>query len=178
MSILKIVEVPNPILKKKSKKVKAVDKKIKKLISDMKQTLKAQSDPEGIGLAAPQVGKNLRLFLMDYKGTKRVVINPEVLEVTRNKPLKRKKGEEVPLEGCLSLPHYYSPIRRVNKIKIKYLDGEGEKQIEEFRGFEAQIVAHEIDHLDGKIFIDHVIAQGAPLFEDTGNGFEEVEFPA
>jgi peptide deformylase len=124
MSILKIVELPNKILRQKAKKVKVIDKKIKKLITDMQATLEAQADPEGVGLAAPQIGKSLRLFIVKYKDQRRVVINPKIL--SRSTPKKAAEvGKKHPLEGCLSLPHYYGPVKRPDKIKIKYQDEKG-----------------------------------------------------
>lgn len=174
--ILKIVEIPNEILRQKSKPVGKVDKKVKKLISDMQETLEAQKNPEGVGLAASQVGKALRLFVVSYKGEKRAVINPEVLEKAKPKTKTAKsEAKEMPLEGCLSLPQYYGPVKRAQRIKIKYLNEKGQEVTEEFKGFMAQIVAHELDHLEGKIFIDRVLEQKVPLYKYTKGDWEEVE---
>ncbi|OGM30859.1 peptide deformylase [Candidatus Woesebacteria bacterium RIFCSPHIGHO2_01_FULL_44_10] len=176
MSILPIVEAPDERLRKKSKPVKKLDKKIKKIISDMHQTLSAQKDPEGIGLAAPQVGKNLQIFVVNYDGKKITVINPKILKT--NQPPTRNpkhKNTKTPLEGCLSIPHHYSPISRPKKIKIKYLDESGQEKTQEFTGFSAQVIAHEIDHLQGKLFIDHVLAQQTPLYKIMGEDWEEIE---
>src|SRR5258708_2598402 len=165
----KIVDVQNPILRQKAKEVKSIDKKILALISEMQETLIAQKDPEGVGLAAPQIGRSLRIFVVDYKNLKRVIINPEVLEITE-----AKKGKEI-LEGCLSLPHYYGPIKRADKIKISYISENGEKQVEEFSGFNAQIIQHEIDHLNGILFVDKILEQKAPLYKFSGDEWEEVD---
>jgi peptide deformylase len=176
MSILKIVELPNKILRQKAKKVKVIDKKIKKLITDMQATLEAQADPEGVGLAAPQIGKSLRLFIVKYKDQRRVVINPKIL--SRSTPKKAAEvGKKHPLEGCLSLPHYYGPVKRPDKIKIKYQDEKGKKKTEEFSGFMACIISHEIDHLEGKFFVDHILSQKAPLYKyhPKKDSWEEVE---
>jgi peptide deformylase len=174
--IRKIVDVKDPILRAKAKEVGKIDKKIKDLISNMNDTLDAQKDPEGVGLAAPQVGKSLRIFVVSYKELKRVIINPNVLEITKKKlpKTKGKKSNKI-LEGCLSLPHFYGPIDRASKIKIEYQDINGIKQIEDFRGFNAQIIQHEIDHLNGVLFIDHILKQKAPLYKFGEDGWEEVE---
>ena len=79
------------------------------------------------------------------------------------------------MEGCLSLPHYYSLIKRPGRIKIKYLDQQGRENIEEFNEFLAQIVQHEIDHLNGVLFVDQVLKQDRPLYKYNGKTFEEVE---
>ncbi|HEX6976823.1 MAG TPA: peptide deformylase [Patescibacteria group bacterium] len=181
--IRKIVDVKNPVLREKSKEVKKIDKKIKELVGDMMETLEVQEDPEGVGLAAPQVGRDLRIFVMDYSGKKRVVINPCVLEVseglkakpkTKAKNGKKKKDRNI-LEGCLSLPNYYGPIKRPQRIKISYMDLNGKKQVEEFNGFFAQIVQHEMDHLNGVLFIDRILEQKSPLYKFEGDEWEEVE---
>jgi len=176
--ILKIVGIKNPILRQKAKAVGKIDKKILNLIANMNDTLKSQKDPEGVGLAAPQVGKSLRIFVTNYKKLKKVVINPEVIKIEKTKSVsskKSKRGRQI-LEGCLSLPYYYGPIKRANKIKIKYLNEKNEEKIEEFDGFNAQIIQHEIDHLNGDLFIDRILTQKAPLYKfGEGDEWEEVE---
>ncbi len=176
--ILKIVGIKNPILRQKAKAVGKIDKKILNLIANMNDTLKSQKDPEGVGLAAPQVGKSLRIFVTNYKKLKKVVINPEVIKIEKTKSVsskKSKRGRQI-LEGCLSLPYYYGPIKRADKIKIKYLNEKNEEKIEEFDGFNAQIIQHEIDHLNGDLFIDRILTQKAPLYKfGEGDEWEEVE---
>jgi len=170
--ILKLVDIKNPILRQKAKKVKIIDKKILKIIEDMKDTLLASKDPEGIGLAAPQVGKSLQIFIINFEGLKRVVINPKVISIGSIKKIKKSPKT---LEGCLSLPHYYGPIKRPDEIVIKYTDEHGKTKEEKFTGFAAHIVQHELDHLNGKLFIDHILAQNSPLYLFDGKDFEEVE---
>ncbi len=177
--IRKIVTAKVPSLRQKSKAVGKIDKKVKELITDMKDTLKAQKDPEGVGLAAPQIGKNFRIFLISYEGIDRVVINPKVLEISKDKQTTKtkgkKKGDDL-LEGCLSLPHYYGPLSRNSKVKIEYLNENGKGVTEEFKDFLAQIVLHEIDHLDGILFIDRIIEQNSPLYKFHKDGdWEKVE---
>ena len=179
--MLKVVGVKNPVLRLKAKPVGKIDKKVKKLIADMKETLMAQKDPEGVGLAAPQVGKSLQIFITRHKGFERVVINPVVLEISKTKSphsakATRGKGKKRDiLEGCLSLPHYYGPIKRDQKVKVKYQNEEDKEITEEFKDFEAQIIEHEIDHLNGILFVDHILKQKAPLYKFDGKEWEEVE---
>lgn len=180
--VRKVIDVKDPTLRQKSKVVGKIDKKVKELVNDMLDTLQSQKDPEGVGLAAPQIGKNLKIFVMDYNGKKRVVINPEVLEVKEKAKIetkpsrgKKKRKSKKILEGCLSLPNYYGPIKRSQSIKISYQDLEGKKIVEEFNGFFAQIVQHEIDHLNGVLFIDRILEQKAPLYKFSGDDWEEVE---
>ncbi len=176
--IRKILQVKEKTLRQESKPVSVVDKKILELIEDMEDTLAAQKDPEGVGLAAPQIGKNVRMFLMNYDNTEKVVINPEILHIEERAKTtkgKRKHKREKLLEGCLSLPHYYGPLKRANKLTLKYMDETGKSVTEEFKGFLAQIVQHEIDHLNGILFIDRVLEQNAPLYHFHGEEWEEVD---
>ncbi len=173
--ILKVIDVKDPKLRLKSKEVVSFDKKLKQLISDMQETLVDQKDPEGVGLAAPQVGKNLRLFIIDYRKEKRVIINPQIISIAKKIKAPKTKNKDSILEGCLSLPHYYGPIKRAPHIKIKYQNSDGKILTEEFNGFLAQIVQHEIDHLEGILFIDRILEQKSPLYKFEGKDFEEVE---
>lgn len=174
--IKKILLSSDPILRHKSKPVAKIDKKTKDLVKDLKDTLNIQKDPEGVGLAAPQIGKNLRVFVAKYKSFERVVINPEILKVENGEKKNTKKtSKKEILEGCLSLPYYYGPLKRAAKITIKYLDETGKTQTETFEGFHAQIIMHEIDHLEGILFIDHLISEGKPLYKIEGDEWEEVE---
>lgn len=177
--VLKIVDIKTPVLREEARKVGKIDKKVKKLIADMKETLLAQSDPEGVGLAAPQVGKSLQIFIMHYPDEEideKVVINPVIIGKKKPSSAKAKggKGKQI-LEGCLSLPHYYGPVKREKEITIRYVDESGNEQTETFSGFVAQIVAHEIDHLHGRLFLDHIFEQKAKLYFIRDDEAEEVE---
>ncbi|MGA3292266.1 MAG: peptide deformylase [Candidatus Microgenomates bacterium] len=176
--IRKILLSNDPVLRRKSKPVAKIDKKISALVKDLKDTLSVQKDPEGVGLAAPQIGKNLRVFVANYKGFERVVINPEIIKIEKrnkdSKPVKTSKNKEI-LEGCLSLPYYYGPLKRAPKITVKYLNENGKEVTETLEGFNAQIIMHEIDHLEGVLFIDHIIKEKKPLYRVEGDEWEEVE---
>lgn len=178
--VKKIVPSTDPKLREISKPVKKIDKRVKGIIKDLKDTLFAKKEPEGVGLAAPQIGKNIRVFLANYKGFTRIVINPKIIKV-ENVPhsAKATRGEhdhehEI-LEGCLSLAGYYGPIKRANKVTLKYLNEEGEKVVETFSDFHAQIILHEVDHLDGILFVDKLLEQKKKLYRiDKNDEWEEV----
>jgi peptide deformylase len=177
--IRKILLSSNPALRLKSKAVTHFDKKIQKLIQDLKDTLSVQKDPEGVGLAAPQIGKNLRVFVANYKGFERVVVNPKVIKIepkvkNPDSGKKRRPKREI-LEGCLSLPYYYGPLKRAAKITVEYVNEKGEQVTETFEGFNAQIIIHEIDHLEGILFVDHLLKEKKPLYKVDGDEWEEVE---
>jgi len=173
--IRKILLAKEPSLRLPSKPVRKIDKKIIQIVNDLKETLATQKDPEGVGLAAPQIGKNLRIFVMLDDGEIRAIVNPEIVKISGStgKAKKTKKGDI--MEGCLSLPHYYGPLKRSDHITLKYLSPEGKEVTEDFVGFTAQIVQHEIDHLNGILFVDRLLEVKKPLYKLEGDSWEEVE---
>lgn len=179
--VRKVVPSTETGLRKVSKPVGVIDKKVKNIITDLKDTLEIQKEPEGVGLAAPQIGKNVRIFYANYKGFSRIVINPEIVKVVKKKKPTHKKvsshdhHHEI-LEGCLSLPNFYGPLKRADSVTLKYLNEEGEDVIETFTGFHAQIILHEVDHLNGILFVDKLIEQKKKLYKLSSNDeWEEVK---
>jgi peptide deformylase len=177
--IQRIIQSGEKKLREISKPVAKIDKKVKKLVADLKDTLEIQKDPEGVGLAAPQIAQNQRVFVTKYKDFERVVINPEIIDIKKIKESKKRKkhnhDNEI-LEGCLSLPHYYGPLKRAASVKLKYQDESGNTVEEEFKGFNAQIILHEMDHLDGVLFVDRLLEQKQKLYKlDENDEWEEVE---
>jgi len=147
MALLPILEFPDPRLRKKASPVARVDEALGRLIDDMFETMYAAP---GIGLAATQVDVHQRLLVADVsteKNARHVLINPEILQ---------KDGVAVTEEGCLSVPGYYEEVERANHIKVRFLDRQGEPREEEFEGLLAVCVQHEIDHLNGKLFVDYL----------------------
>lgn len=173
--IRKILESTEPSLRKKSKPVHKIDKKIKKIIKDLKDTIAVQKDPEGVGLAAPQIGKNLRIFVIKPDNKITTFINPEIIHASKKTQQPKGKKNKKIMEGCLSLPHYYGPLKRANEVKVRYLNEEGKTVTKVFRGLEAQIIQHEIDHLDGILFVDRLLEQKKPLYEYLNGEWVEVE---
>ena len=175
-----ILQSGDPVLRTKSKDIEKIDKKILDLIKDMKDTLVVQKDPEGIGLAAPQIGKNFRIFLMKPKktGEATVIINPKIVSIKQNQESRIKnqaKRKSDIMEGCLSLPHFYGPLTRAQKLTIEFMDENGNTKQQTFENLMAQIVLHEIDHLDGILFLDRLLEQKKPLYEFKGGEWEEIE---
>lgn len=144
--ILPIITNPNPILKKKSVEIEPKiisSKEIQKLCFDMAETMLKK---KGVGLAAPQIGENIRLIVVNVKDGPIIIINPKIT----NKSLIKEYGEE----GCLSVPGVFGQVRRSKKITCKYLDLEGKIKKINAVGFLARIIQHEVDHLDGILFIE------------------------
>ena len=147
MAKLTILEFPDPRLRRKAAPVEAVDDALRTLIDDMFETMYAAP---GIGLAATQVDVHRRLLVADVSSDKtdpHVFINPVILE---------KDGVTVTEEGCLSVPGYYEEVERAEHIRVRYLDRDGEECEAEFEGLLAVCVQHEIDHLEGKLFVDYL----------------------
>ena len=147
MAKLKILEFPDPRLRTKAAPVEVVDDALRALIADMFETM---YDAPGIGLAATQVDVHQRLLVTDVSSDKsepHVLINPEILE---------KDGVTFTDEGCLSVPGYYEEVQRAEHIRVRYLDRNGEQREMEAAGLLAVCIQHEIDHLDGKLFVDYL----------------------
>lgn len=166
--MLKIVTTPNSILTTPSKKVKKIDNNIKNLVEEMKKTLVTQKDPEGVGLAAPQVGVNLSLFIIkpNKKSPIEVFINPKILKTEESQKKSKKKEKRIKLEGCLSIPKIWGKVQRKNKILVQYQDLNGNIKTEWFSGFKAIIIQHEIDHLQGILFTQRALNQKQRLFQE------------
>ena len=147
MAKLRILEFPDPRLRKKAVPVEVVDDPLRQLIDDMLETM---YEAPGIGLAATQVDVHRRLLVADVSQEKdepQVLINAEILE---------RDGSTITEEGCLSVPGYYEEIERAEHIKVHYLDRDGNEQESEYEGLLAVCLQHEIDHLDGKLFVDYL----------------------
>lgn len=140
----KIVTFPSPILKKKAKSVKRVTPEIVSLINDMIETMHAAP---GVGLAAPQVGVSLRVIVVDIGQGPIAVVNPKIV---------KKSGQQTFMEGCLSVPGVEAPVERASKITVQGMDTSGKIVKTEAEGLLATVFQHEIDHLEGKVFVDRV----------------------
>ncbi|MBI2831836.1 MAG: peptide deformylase [Chloroflexi bacterium] len=145
MAVLKVRTTPDPVLRKKSKRISTIDASIKKLASSMIETT---HDCAGVGLAAPQVGISLRLIVIcPPEQEELVLINPEVV---------RRKGERVVHEGCLSIPGYFGEVKRAESVVVKGLDLAGKGVRVRGEGLVSQALEHEIDHLNGLLYIDRL----------------------
>jgi peptide deformylase len=158
MSCLKICKYPDPVLLKKAEPIEGIDPSLQEMIKDMIETMYMAP---GIGLAATQVGRPIRLIVFDVtpKDQDRkptVLINPEIIEA---------EGEQILEEGCLSVPEYYSDVKRSAKVKVRGLDPEGKPVEICGEGILATVLQHEIDHLDGILFIDRISALKRTLYK-------------
>jgi peptide deformylase len=150
MTIKPLIILPDPILRQVSKPIETIDSEVKKLADDMLETM---YDAPGIGLAAIQIGVARRMLVLDVSkdGEDKkplVFINPEVVSST--------DARSVYEEGCLSIPDYYAEVERPAGITVRHLDRDGKEQLTEADGLLATCLQHEIDHLNGVLFIDHI----------------------
>ena len=183
--MLKIVTVPATVLTQPTKTVSKIDEKIKKIISDMEKVLIAQDDPPGVGLAANQVGLNLSIFIIrpTEKAKIKVFINPKIISRTdlfrtvlkKVRPYKSKRPK-IKLEGCLSIPRIWGPVKRAERIFLHYQDLTGKKYLKWFTSFEAIIIQHEMDHLSGIVFTQRAIEQKGQLYREENDELVKIEY--
>jgi peptide deformylase len=163
MAILPILKFPDPLLKDKSAPVVDVTPEVSGVIDDLLDTMRAS--PGGVGISAPQVGVLRRIVAIDVSASKRgsreenhgllVLVNPEILA---------KGGRQIVREGCMSIPDYTANIERAQWVLVDAVDREGKQVILESVGFEAVAIQHEVDHLDGILFLDRVSSIKTDLF--------------
>jgi peptide deformylase len=150
MSILPIITAPDPRLKLKAKPVAAVDDGVRRLMDDMLETMYLAP---GIGLAAPQVGVTKRVLVLDVAGEGE---KPAPLKIANPEILWRSEELATYSEGCLSLPEHYADVTRPAEIKLSYLDYQNEVRELHAKGLLATVIQHEMDHLEGTLFVDHI----------------------
>lgn len=163
MSILEILTFPDPRLKERSAPVDGVSAEISAFIGDLVDTMRAS--PGGVGIAAPQVGVLRRIIAVDVSAHRRggqeqnngllVLVNPEILA---------RGGKQLVREGCMSIPDYTANVQRAQWVLVDALDREGKQVIVESIGFEAVAIQHEMDHLDGVLFLDRVVSIKTDIF--------------
>ena len=145
MAVLKIRTLPDPVLRRKAKRVANIDGSIQKLIDDMIDTMRAAP---GVGLAAPQIGVPLRLAVIELPGEETItLINPEII---------KRQGERMVEEACLSVPGYQGEIKRSVTVKVKAQDRQGREIRLKGEELLAHALEHELDHLNGTLYIDHI----------------------
>lgn len=161
MALLPILTYPDPRLKQESVDVICVDDEVRTFIANLEETMR--NGPGGVGIAAPQVGRFERIVIVDVSSKPKishhgrlVLINPEISEWD---------GMKVGREGCMSVPDFTGNVIRAEKIKLSYLDEDGNVQQIEASGYEARAIQHEIDHLDGLLFLDRLVSRRNDLFK-------------
>lgn len=143
MAVREIVKIGAPVLKAKAKPVEKINREIKNILDDMKETLYAA---DGVGLAAPQIGVSLRFCVIDDGTGYEEYINPKIVEASEE--------TEDRTEGCLSIPGFIGIVERASEVTVEYIDRRGKKKKRKAKGLLAQALQHEIDHLDGILYIE------------------------
>jgi len=161
MAILDILTYPNPKLKTVSTPVTEFNDQLHTFLADLEETMYA--GPGGVGIAAPQVGHFERIIIVDVSSKKKIkhhgkliLINPEITEW---------EGFEVKREGCMSVPDYTGNVIRATRIHLIAQNAQGEQQEYDMEGYEARAIQHELDHLDGKLFVDRLVSRRHDLFK-------------
>ncbi|RIE06185.1 peptide deformylase [Candidatus Cryosericum terrychapinii] len=154
---MKIVLIGSPILRKKAQPIRKMTRELVHLAKSMEDVMK----PTGVGLAAPQIGLSQAFFIYNVGEGLHLVANPQILE---------RKGSASAEEGCLSVPGVYAPIDRATEITLSYLDHTGKRRVHKFLDFEARVIQHEFDHLQGMLFVDRItdpstisVQEGSPV---------------
>ncbi|HUD44004.1 MAG TPA: peptide deformylase [Patescibacteria group bacterium] len=183
--MLSIINAPQDVLSQTAKPVEKIDASVKVIIKGMESALINSTDPEGVGLAAPQVGKSLQIFMIKASPDAKlqVFINPllTIPEVVtpkgeKTKKKKGKKSKGVTLEGCLSLKDIWGVVHRFPKVHLSWLDENGDKHEKDFSGFMATIIQHEYDHLQGILFPKRVLEQKNQLYKSIKDENDETIF--
>jgi peptide deformylase len=161
VALLEILTIPDPRLKQESAPVEHFNEELRAFILDLEETMRAS--PGGVGIAAPQVGRFQRIVILDLSSKPKikqhgrlVLINPEITHW---------EGMAKGREGCMSVPDYTGNVIRAEKIKFTAFDEYGQQHDYETEGFEARAVQHEVDHLDGILFIDRLVSRRTDLFQ-------------
>jgi peptide deformylase len=161
MAILTIITYPDPRLKQEAEPVERFDGELRDLVRDLEQTMR--DGPGTVGIAAPQVARLLRVAIVDVSGRKKVrshgrlvMVNPEITDWD---------GMAIAREGCLSVPDYTGNVIRAEQITLTAFDEHGSEYEHRLEGFEARAVQHELDHLDGLLFLDRLVSRRSDLFQ-------------
>lgn len=161
MSVRRVLTYPDPLLKQVSKVVSRIDEDIKSALKDLEDTM--YDSPGCVGIAAPQIGEMVRILIIDASRNRKpvanhgrlVLVNPEILS---------QEGQVLGREGCLSLPMFTANVLRAKNISVRALDESGESYTIDTADFEARVILHELDHLDGLLFLDRVSSLKTDVF--------------
>jgi peptide deformylase len=162
MPAQKILIYPHPVLKTLCRPVTVLDREIADLIRDLIDTMR--EGPGSVGVAAPQIGVTLRVCVVDVSGNRLGTENNHGLLVLVNPEVMAREGCAVMREGCMSVPDYTGDVERATQITLRFLDGDGVKREITASGFEAVAIQHEMDHLDGTLFLDRIASLKTGLF--------------
>ena len=162
MGVLAIQRFPDPLLKRQTRSIERIDDELQTVIEAMVQTM--HHHPRCVGLAAPQVGRPLRLAVMDASRHPKAASSHGLL-VLVNPHLTAAEGSVLQREGCLSIPDFTANVRRALRVRLRALDRTGSPREWWLEGFEAIVAQHEVDHLDGKLFLDRVASLKTDVFK-------------
>jgi len=162
MAIQPILRYPHPVLKKLCSRVEIIDNSIQNLITDLLDTMRA--GPGSVGVAAPQIGVTLRVCVVDVSASRHGKDNNHGLLRMINPEITAREGVAVMREGCMSVPDYTGDVDRATKITVRFREPDGDLRVVEASGFEAVAIQHEMDHLDGVLFLDRIVSIKTGLF--------------
>lgn len=163
--IQKIITVPDKLLRQKSKPILKVDQKVQKIITDLLETVKEASDPEGLGLSAIQIGQPVCIFVAKIGRNFEVFINPEITFYSKKKLKGTLPKEKLLFEGCLSVPRIYGFVNRPFEIQISWENEKGQKKTQRFKDKLSVCIQHEFDHLEGILFTDRLLKEKGKIYE-------------
>jgi peptide deformylase len=162
MAIQPILRYPHPVLKKLCNRVEIIDNSIQTLIVDLLDTMRA--GPGSVGVAAPQIGVTLRVCVVDVSGNRHGKDNNHGLLCMINPEILTREGGAIMREGCMSVPDYTGDVERATEISVRFREPDGDLRVVEASGFEAVAIQHEMDHLDGILFLDRIVSIKTGLF--------------
>lgn len=163
-----IIALPDEKIRNKSQEVNSFDQNLRGLIRDLVDTSEIQTDPPALGMAAPQIDVFKRTFVAKIRNKFRPFINPKIIKVNDK--------ETALMEGCFSVKGLYGQVMRPSEIEVEYQNPFGKKVTAKLKGLAAKIFQHELDHLNGTLFIDHVNVQNGKMFRTKKNKKGEEEF--
>lgn len=179
---MKIITIPHPTLRKTAHLVTEVDESLVKFVQNLESTLDKSKKPRGVGLAAPQVDKLLRVFSTNLPELDEIplrhFINPVIKKACQRKKVLGIDPQDPDLEGCLSMPGLYGPVPRHRWIELEFQTLEDEQLVshqERFDDFYARVIQHELDHLDGILFTDYALEYDLPVYRQSDDGKKLVE---
>lgn len=163
-----IIALPDEKIRNKSKEVNSFDQNLRRLVNDLIDTSEVQTDPPALGMAAPQIDVFKKAFVAKIRNKFRPFVNPKIIKVNDK--------ETALMEGCFSVKGLYGQVLRPSEIEVEYQDPFGKKVTAKLKGLPAKIFQHELDHLNGILFIDHVNTQNGKMFKSIKNKKGEEEF--
>jgi len=162
MPVQNILLYPHPILKKMARPVDRLDDEISGLVQDLIDTMR--EGPGSVGVAAPQIGVSLRVCVVDVSANRHGKENNHGLLVLVNPEIVEREGGAIMREGCMSVPDYTGDVERATRIRLRFREADGTEREIEASGFEAVAIQHEMDHLDGVLFLDRIVSLKTGLF--------------